>query len=70
MESKTAVSEAVDILHAKGIRSSVRNLHGTPAQPWEAFLTTKHSPDATHVGAEQNRKKKDTERSDYFLISK
>lgn len=31
MEAKTTVSEAINILYAKGIRSSVSDLHGTPA---------------------------------------
>lgn len=31
MEAETTVSEAINTLYAKGIRSSVSDLHGTPA---------------------------------------
>lgn len=54
VEAKTAVGEAVNILNAKGIRAPVSDLHGAGALNWQALITAKHSPDATHFIAEED----------------
>lgn len=59
MEAETAVGETFNILKAKGVRTTVSDLHGTGALSRQALVASKHSPDATHVVAEEDGKKEE-----------
>lgn len=55
MEAETTVSEAVDVLKAKGVGAPVGDLHSAGALNRQALITAKQGPYTTHPGAGEVR---------------
>lgn len=69
MEAETTVSEAVDVLKAKGVGAPVGDLHSAGALNRQALITAKQGPNTTHPGAGEVRERGRERRKRQGLIN-